>query len=529
MPARLHGIRQSIWICTGVAAVVFAVGCGGDSENAATNQSASSNQGSSGDSDDRESPPAPLLEGWKEPAAAIIVTGEQYGYMEPCGCSENQSGGISRRADLFRQIHEKQWPVTAIDLGGVVKRDRQQSQIKYAKLIEAMKWMDYKVMGIAKQELRLGPAFLLSQHMPNPDTPDENLELIGTNSVFFDSPEFEVPVRWKAIEVGDVTIGVISILGESFQNEIVPSGASVDFSFRDVEEFVRPALEQLQDRSCELIVLLANMNLDESRTLIEKYRDFDVVVSAGGVEDPLYENPVTLGETLLVTTGHKGKYAGVIGFYPDGEQRLRFELVELNKQRFRDTSEMHDIMRAYQQELQDLQIVQNLVPITHPSGNTYTGAKVCGECHTKAYAFWKNTPHARAYDSLNTGRKGQEANWISRVHDPECLACHVTGWDPQDVVRYDSGFVDLESTAHLVGQQCENCHGPGSQHVELERLWKTDRSKVELAQVREGRRAMQLNEASAAKQVCFRCHDLDNSPHFDYDEYWKKVRHPFRD
>jgi hypothetical protein len=65
---------------------------------------------------------------------------------------------------------------------------------------------------------------------------------------------------------------------------------------------------------------------------------------------------------------------------------------------------------------------------------------------------------------------------IERFRDPECLACHVTGWNPRDYVRFEGGFLNAEFAASpsergleklLAGNQCENCHGPGSQHVEL--------------------------------------------------------------
>ncbi|MEZ5950601.1 MAG: hypothetical protein R3C12_15575 [Planctomycetaceae bacterium] len=47
-------------------------------------------------------------------------------------------GGISRRADLFRQLREdKQWPVVGLDLGDTMKRSRQQDKIKFGVLLSA--------------------------------------------------------------------------------------------------------------------------------------------------------------------------------------------------------------------------------------------------------------------------------------------------------------------------------------------------------------------------------------------------------
>ncbi|HUQ68757.1 MAG TPA: multiheme c-type cytochrome, partial [Planctomycetaceae bacterium] len=137
--------------------------------------------------------------------------------------------------------------------------------------------------------------------------------------------------------------------------------------------------------------------------------------------------------------------------------------------------------------------------------------------------------HAKAYHSLEKGRKGQEANWISRVHDPECLSCHVTGWDPQEVLRYDSGFLDAVTSKHLSAQQCENCHGPGTVHTDLEWQYQKDRQNVSLDDVNAARAAVKLNSATAEKQVCHKCHDAENSPSFNFAKYWDKVKHTGKD
>src|SRR5436309_3560352 len=36
---------------------------------------------------------------WPKPVVALVITGQQMGYIEPCGCTglENQKGGLARR------------------------------------------------------------------------------------------------------------------------------------------------------------------------------------------------------------------------------------------------------------------------------------------------------------------------------------------------------------------------------------------------------------------------------------------------
>src|SRR5688500_7441195 len=40
-----------------------------------------------------------LFAEWPKPVVALVVTGQQMGYIEPCGCTglENQKGGLARR------------------------------------------------------------------------------------------------------------------------------------------------------------------------------------------------------------------------------------------------------------------------------------------------------------------------------------------------------------------------------------------------------------------------------------------------
>ncbi len=476
-------------------------------------------------------PPKPIFENWSDPAFVMCVTGETHGYLEPCGCSETQSGGVSRRADLFSQIKERGWQRATVDLGGSLKRNRRQSQIKFEALLEALREMEYSGMALGREELRLDPYYLLTL-----DTEDQ-LPLWGANTSIVQYDGF--PKRDSMIEIGDKTVGVVSVIGMSYRGEVVPpqnpnAQAPPDVDILDPVAAIEKQLEHLEAENAEtkpdLLVLLSHSKLEESRSLAEKFPQFDLIVSAGGHEDPSGK-PEIIGpqKAMLVTVGHKGKHVGVIGYYPDEQPKLKFELIELDNIRFQDTPAMQDVMRRYQERLADENIADDMKRVPHESGANYVGAAVCGECHTKAYAKWKTTKHHLAYESLAKGRKGQEQGWASRVYDPECLSCHVTGWNPQEVFPYESGFINAESTPHLMGQQCENCHGPGSIHTDLERKREAGEIKPQDEELLAQRKEAHLDQGIAEKQLCNKCHDLDNSPKFDFKKYWEQVAHPGRD
>ena len=473
-------------------------------------------------------PPAALLAGWETPKLALLLTGEIHGYFEPCGCSENQSGGMSRRGDLYRRLLDRGWPVAGFDLGGSVKRTRLQSQFKFETFVAAMTNLGFRVLNLGPEELRLGADYLLSQH--NAEAPDA-VSFLSCNLVFFDAPDLGTPLAWRIVEVGGVRIGVTGVLGTSKKGEILGGGGNRDIRFIPPAEALRPAVSAMRDEQPDLLVLLSHSDKDESKQLAEEFPEFHLIVTAGGYEDP-NGKPVSVGPALMVDVGQKGKHTGVVGFYPDNaDAPLKFELVQLDQQRFGDSDQMIEHMSYYQQRLQNERVAAHLEPITHGSEATFLGAKKCSECHHRTYEFWKTTGHAGALLSLDPAhrRHGYERlKGVPRLFDPECLCCHVTGWDPQQVLRFKSGYInsefasgsDEEQTARLLqGNQCENCHGPGSRHVDMmeDDDDANDSTAAELVRVT-------LEQANSVTG-CYKCHDNDNSPGFDFESYWGKVQH----
>ncbi len=465
----------------------------------------------------------PLFDGWAQPALALVLSGEQRGYFEPCGCSEHQSGGMARRHDLVKKIQAKGWPVTGLDLGGTVNRSRPQSKLKFQTILAALQDMRYSVLNLGPEELKLGAADLLAYHAPDPKDPLGGVSFVSANVTLFGSPELGTPIRSKVVTLGKYKVGVTSVLGTSFRKEVTPEGANVDITIDDPVTALPAVLKELEAKQPDLLVLLSHGTLAEGKALAKQFPQFAVVMSSGGVEDPEVANPQKLDGTLFVQVGHKGKYTGVIGFFPEDKQnRVRFELIKLTEEQFQDSPKMVEHMRLFQDLLKDAALAETEPAIKHSSGAKFVGTKVCGECHSKALAVWEKSDHAHAYDSLIKGRPELKDRWVSRIYDPECLACHTTGWHPQDVLRYVGGFESKAKTPQMLHNGCENCHGPGSRHIQLIEAGDKDAANKEV----------RLTLAEAKKSHCVTCHDLDNDPHFNsasFDSYWEKIKHVGRD
>ena len=83
-----------------------------------------------------------------------------------------------------------------------------------------------------------------------------------------------------------------------------------------------------------------------------------------------------IGTTQLVVPGQKGKHISVVGYYPDDAQhRFRYELVDLDKERFKDTPKMLERMREYQHMLEANydSVLKDFAKPTYPTGDTYAG------------------------------------------------------------------------------------------------------------------------------------------------------------
>lgn len=97
--------------------------------------------------------------------------------------------------------------------------------------------------------------------------------------------------------------------------------------------------------------------------------------------------------------------------------------------------------------------------------HAYVGNKKCKTCHIKEWKSWSATTMAQTFDTLKPGERA-EAKVAAGLDpdkdyttDPECLACHTTGYGKE------GGFVDIETTPDHVGVGCEMCHGAGKDYI----------------------------------------------------------------
>ncbi len=478
-------------------------------------------------------PKTDLVKDWKQPAVTLFVTGNQNGYIEPCGCTglENQKGGLMRRADCQMVLKDRGWDIVSIDAGKQVRRIAAQANLKLQATYQTLCGvMNYDVIAFGPDELKLSDT--AQAILNNVEDFENSNPFTCANLVVLDE---SISNRFRVFERNGKRIGVTTILGDEYFNEIQTTDVIKTAAALALSEII----PKLQQEKCDMLVLVCQASKEISIQLAKRFPVFDLVVTSDGAGEPMMlPEKFAAGNrtTNLIEVGTKGMYVGLVGCdWENGQLAIRYERVPMDA-RFADNVEAKKIFVNYQGDLEKRYLnpagfrFADITPRAIPNGGEFAGSESCADCHDVDYDIWKDGidgnggPHARATLDLVDPKDNPRAE-IKRNFDPECLSCHVTGWNPQEFFPYQTGYYDFERDEHLHGNGCENCHGPGKAHVDAEN-GDIEATDEEIAKYRKD---LFITKADAQKNgTCLACHDTDNSPDFakkGFDEYWKHIEH----
>jgi hypothetical protein len=508
-----------------------------------------------------------------KPDAVVVISGQTYGYLQPCGCSRPQLGGLERRANFIAAMKAAGWPVVGVDLGdllpvaGVVP---EQVIMKYTTTINALREMGYIGVGAGRAEFTNGFYRVLAEFAEKKEQPPFTLAgnvggLVG-GKVTSRAEAFPGPGKMPMVgltevaQVGSTTIGVTSVIGPTVAKAVDALGAKTLVGFTAPKDSLDAAVKELAMNAMkpQLNILLYQGTLDEAKGLVKSGPYFPVIVCLSSDSEPP-EMPQTANsaegkQTLIVQIGYKGRYVGVLGAFKksDGSYDLKYKLVPLgemyvtpgDEMSARKTNPVLTLLDGYATQVKTQNLMGKFPQGPHPSqvqapksNLTFIGSDKCATCHAAEWDKWKTTKHAHALDSLEkTARRPSQRNF-----DGECVVCHTTGFG------YKTGYRDDLTTTMLKHIGCESCHGPGSGHaaepkdaklLALQSPWRQNRTerlpdaatmeslaKLTLEQQDQKLTPVQKRTITAVSQACMACHDSENDPGFDLYTYWPKIDH----
>lgn len=282
--------------------------------------------------------------------------------------------------------------------------------------------------------------------------------------------------------------------------------------FIDPAEAARRSVPEAR-KSADLVVVLAKIRSQlEVARIAREAPGIDVIIdgNAESVEDA-FTPPVYAGSTLIVFTPFETRMLGELRFYrsAQGKFSTRQRFITLDETLVPEDPAAKKVVDAAasaetgarsnsRKLLEDwLASSRMRIPAQPPGGNSPRGesapsfvtSAACSQCHVAQYLKWANSPHAHATDPLPPRAVEFEAS---------CLDCHATGAKPATAA-------DKSETARLQSVQCEQCHGPGSNHA---------------AKPGKG-----YGRVADMKIACGSCHTSETSPEFELQAAWAKIKH----
>ena len=341
------------------------------------------------------------LKNERPPTAILLYTGGTRSHLEPCGCYQEQSGGLPRRAYVVEQIRKLGFPTFLIDAGNIFDGDAEIDARRCEINIKAMSEMGYSAVGLSESDLAYDDTYLIRQRAV------ATFPFLARRADDFTQP--------AVVEtVGEWTIGFVASTAEA----AVVSAADVIVALGDVADV----------------------------------EGIDVVILPDEIEAT-----VSAEDTVYVGCKSEGKTLGLLALWMDRSGELvRHSVRELVLTGDVGESEpIRELLIDFYREMAAENAVPGVQlfadrPLERQQGNGYVSATACRDCHAEAYLQWSATRHAFAYQTLLNKE---------RYFDAGCVSCHTTGFG------YSTGFQIGAPDSRFRGVQCETCHGPGKRHV----------------------------------------------------------------
>jgi hypothetical protein len=161
----------------------------------------------------------------------------------------------------------------------------------------------------------------------------------------------------------------------------------------------------------------------------------------------------------------------------------------------------------------------------------YVGVGKCKMCHKKEakgaqFQNWEASPHATSLETLHNEQSAAIAKKmgleVPAWEAPECLVCHVTGWDKGGYVLGELADPKAAKVNEgLANVGCEACHGAGSDYKTMKVMKAVWAGDVEEASV-----GMLWHPG---EDNCVQCHNEQSPTYkpFVFADRVGEVSHPY--
>ncbi len=412
---------------------------------------------------------------WADDALSIVYSGNLDGELEPCGCSaEGNFGGIKRRATLLQQLRKTTPDLLVISAGGLLSTDGPADRLKGKYILKGFVLLNYDAIGVQWPDLAYGPDFAADASLP-----------WGLSNSEAGKPSFSAD---RLITRGKQRIRFFSWLdiADSPLQKMQGQHSLADASPKKLHVALQRA-----KKDGELTVVSTTLS---SKQFAEQVGMDNIDVLIEGAAYEVYGEARRENHTLVVQPGSRGMRLGRLDLTLKAGRIADWQHTVLPMpSSIADAPQLQVWYDEYNAKVKADYLQRVEARKKQQSGQSpFVGEAVCQTCHEKQHKIWFDSEHAIAYESLEN---------VNKAFDPACIQCHTVGFDQP------GGFFDMNVTSHLLGVQCESCHGAGRAHAEA------FGSKT-------------LPNADWPKEkICAQCHTQPHSPGFNFGRYWPKIAH----
>ena len=307
------------------------------------------------------------LKNGKPPSVVILYTGGTKSHLEPCGCYQEQSGGLPRRAYIVDQIRQQGFPALLVDAGNIFDGKAEIDAKRCEVNLKAMSAMGYDAVALSQADLSYGNTYLSQQRAV------ATFPFLAPTQNDFTQPFF-------IKQVGQHTIA---------------------FATGELSEEAGPQVD--------LVVALGTY---------ETSKHIGVVIQPNEMETTKSEDG-----TLYVGSQPEGKTLGLLVLWINSNGELtRHYATQLALTG--DVAESQSVRQLLTDFYREVGQSSDLTPLfagqhlEQDPQNGYVSATACQKCHQQEYLQWSATRHAFAFETLLKKE---------RYFDAGCVSCHTTG------------------------------------------------------------------------------------------------------
>ncbi|MBI5067686.1 MAG: hypothetical protein HZB56_05555 [Deltaproteobacteria bacterium] len=431
---------------------------------------------------------APLLGGAAERprTVTILYLADLGATVEPCGCSENQRGGLPRLATAVEKVRREGNEVVLLGGGdllfeGPLADDRRPADLAKARVVaEALRSMGLAGSVRGERDLAAGGDFLRKLRLPFSEGGRQGPVAYGVPGRVPRAPirvgilhrggtRAALPLAEQARAQG-LTLLLAAhrekLTDDDLDRAVLDAAVPVVQVQGRGQSLARIDVRLAGDPARGFAVLPGTAQREEELSLLElragEYRRRQEAADAAGNLDLSRALAAKVAELAERARAERAapppappddRPSLTVSFIPISadlpeEPRLR----RLVTRHYGEVARMNlAAARKQGRPCPDPRVDQAAIIglDTAPPG----GRSACQDCHPAAVAQWRGTSHARAYATLEQGPKGP------RQFDLDCVGCHVTGWGAP------GGACNVAAVEGRKDVQCESCHGPASLHA----------------------------------------------------------------